>query len=195
VLHGSGIVGGKLHNEATITGDDASGITLTGNVSGKGDYKGKVTFQGMFSPGDSPALIQLENVVFGATNRLEMEIGGRMRGTEYDALDGKIFDLGGLLDVSLIDLGSGVFAPKLGDFLDLIDADHFNSDFAGFNLPVLGTGLMWEHVIDLEGNGMEAYRLLVAPGTSEVPEPGSMLLLVMAIIPLVILRSAASRAS
>jgi hypothetical protein len=187
VLHGAGTVGGRLQNEATIAGDGQGGITLTGDVLGKGDYKGKVTFQGSFSPGDAPALIQMQDVVFAATNQLQIEIGGRMRGTEYDALDGNSFNLGGALDVSLIDLGLGLLTPRLGDFFDLIDANEFSGDFTEFDLPTLMDALVWQHTIESEAGGLNAYRLQVVAGSNEVPEPSGLFLLLTGLIPLVVL--------
>src|SRR5205814_1737372 len=85
VVHGSGLVGGVLQNQAKITGDGAGGITLSGAVSGIGGFSGKVTFTGSLSPGNSPALVTGETMIFGLTNHLMMELGGSARGSQYDA--------------------------------------------------------------------------------------------------------------
>lgn len=146
-FHGSGVVGGSVVNNSTI-GGDKGGITFTGKVSGAGNYTGNVTFAGSFSPGNSPALIQAENITFAPTNILIMELGGRQRGTQYDAIDAKTVQLGGLLDVRL----TNNFVPSLGDSFDLINAQSVNGQFTvpyscpgGFGglcrLSATGTGL------------------------------------------------------
>src|SRR5262249_40872337 len=122
-LHGTGTVNGTVKNQAIIAGDGVGGITLTGAVSGAGNYQGHVTFTGSLSPGNSPALIHMGHGTFASTNPVFMELGGLARGSEYDAINAITLDLGGTLDVDLIDLGSGLFHPKLGDSFDLMMAE------------------------------------------------------------------------
>jgi hypothetical protein len=196
LLHGTGTVGGTLRNQATVQGDGATGITLTGAVSGAGIYLGKVTFTGGLSPGDSPALITGQTMVFGASNTLTMEIGGLTRCAEYDAIDAVEFDLGGTLEIDFVDLGGGMFNPHAGDFFDIMDAMNFVGAFSAFNLPTLSGGLVWENSLVDVGGGLRAYRLMVEmQQINATPEPDTMLLMMVGLMLLMLLRHRGGRVS
>jgi hypothetical protein len=84
----------------------------------------------------------------GAGGTLQIEIGGRTVGTQYDqlAVVGSA-TLGGALGVSLVNLGSGVFMPALNDTFTILSAaagrtGAFTTTAAG--LPALGGGLAWQ---------------------------------------------------
>lgn len=186
LLHGTGTVGGTVKNQAMIRGGGAGGITLTGDVSGAGNYEGTVIFTGSLSPGNSPALVTGNTMVFDASHVLKMELGGLARGSEYDAIDALLVDLGGTLNVSLLDLGLGLFNPQLGDFFDIMAAGNFLDDFSAFVLPMLSSGLMWTYgEIDLGVDG-HVYRLSVVQQQGNMPVPGTALLMMLGVMMLLL---------
>lgn len=184
LLHGTGTVGGPLRNAANVQGDGAGGITLTGAVSGPGGYKGSVTFAGSFTPGD-PVLITGENMIFASTNTLFMDIGGTVRGSDYDAIDALDFTLSGTLMESLIN----DFIPVAGDYFDIMDAPGFLGDFSTLDLPALSAGLSWEAMITELGSGEEAYRLEVVNQTVPTPESSSAIMLALGLGTLFLMRN------
>jgi len=102
-----------LVNNGHIGGNSAmEKITLNGYVKGVGTFD-NVTFSGTFSPGFSPATINMGgNVEFGESATLEIEIGGLTPGTQHDRVNiaGQA-TLNGTLELSLIN----GFVPAPGD--------------------------------------------------------------------------------
>jgi hypothetical protein len=172
-----------VKNQGVIQGL-ASGLVLTGAVSGAGNYQGTVTFDGSFGPGNSPALVTGENLIFGATNQLFIEIGGTTRGSQYDAIDADTLNLNGELAWKFINLGSGGFNAQAGDYFDILMAQDITGDFTNFNFTfaALDAGLYWTHEL-LTLNGFEVYRLEVAgsPDGGTVPEPATLFLVLLAL--------------
>ena len=153
--------------KGVLNGD---GGTLYGDVMMEG---------GTLAPGNSPGLMTFSDTIYLFDGTLAIEIGGRERGTEYDAIDVDTMVLGGTLEVSRYDLGNG-FAVAPGDEFDIIHSHGLAGDFAGFIFTGFDAGLSWTHgLIDL-GNGDVVYRLSVSG--SAVPLPGSALLLSGAIV-------------
>ena len=154
-----------------------------GDISGSGPYTGSGTvyFEGNILPGGSPGLVSVEgDMGLGLNSRTIMEIAGLGRGTEYDAFDiGGDLSLGGELEVSLYDLGSGLFAPQLGDSFDLFMADTISGDFDLLTLAALGGGLGWQLDVLADAIGItDIVRLSVV--TSAVPVPAAAWLFVPA---------------
>ncbi len=117
-------------------------VEFRGNVSGAGNFTGTglTTFRRDYRPGAGPT-----SVAFGgdlkfesSTANLLLEIGGTTAGTEYDQLTvGGSASLAGTLRVSLVDLGSGLFAPQAGNTFDIISAaGGISGQFSSF-LPAL----------------------------------------------------------
>jgi hypothetical protein len=75
-----------------------------------------------------------------------MELGGLLRGTEYDAFDvDGTLSLGGTLEVALFDLGGGLFAPQAGDTFDLFTADILQGSFGTLSYAaLLDPNLSWQ---------------------------------------------------
>ena len=75
---------------------------------------------------------------------LLVELGGTLQGAEYDHLvvNGQA-DLAGILDVSLIDLGSGLFEPAAGDRFQIVSAGSVQGRFDDAFLPPLASDLFW----------------------------------------------------
>jgi hypothetical protein len=101
--------------------------------------------------------------VFNGT--VALQIGGLIRGTDYDAIDvggAGALTFGGALDVSLID----GFAPASGDSFDLFDFTTGTGVFDPFDLPALTAGLTW----DTSGLYTNGTLTIVA---SAIPEPST----------------------
>ncbi len=139
-LVGHGTVIGSILNNGYIEGVGPSAddyLELRGYVRGVGDFAGTIAFSGVFSPGLSPTDSNVENVVMLPTNLLEIEIGGRTAGSQFDRISASGFaKLGGTLKVSLID----GFVPVLGDsFTFLLASNGITQQFSAFDFPTFGT--------------------------------------------------------
>ena len=64
-----------------------TGLTFNGYVKGIGTFDGNVMFSGTIAPGLSPANVTFDNIAFGESGTLEMELGGRQLGGQYDHLN------------------------------------------------------------------------------------------------------------
>lgn len=130
---------------AIIMNGDASGdsianyLEFTGYVKGVGTFN-NVAFSGTFSPGLSPALLTVGNVVLTPSNVLEIELGGLLRGSQYDAFDiTGTMSFAGQLKLTLINS----FTPSLGDQFNIFDGATVGS-FSSFFFPPLTVGLVWD---------------------------------------------------
>jgi len=126
---------------------------------------------GTLAPGNSPG----GTVITGDYTQLvdgifEVEIGGLFQGAEYDWLDvGGSAILGGTLDVSLFDFGSGLFEPSLGDYFDILTAETIEGEFDLLTLALLGDGLKWNVSYIINEFDTDYVRL----GVSQVPIPSA----------------------
>jgi hypothetical protein len=94
--------------------------------------------------GNSPGTATVDRFVQNRGHWI-VEIGGTAPGTEFDQLVvTRDADLGGSLEVQLVDLGAGVFAPSLGDTFAILVADTLRDDFNEVSLPGLAAGLFWQ---------------------------------------------------
>lgn len=163
------------HNGDEIRVSDGSNAVFFGTVSGSGAYTGTGTvfFEGTVLPGNSPGRVDVEgNLGLGVGSHTLMELGGLVRGDEYDAfaIGGNLF-LDGELEVSLFDLGGGLFAPQLGDSFDLFSAEVINGNFDLLTLATLGGGLGWNlDFLTDEIGSLDIARLSVV-SASTVPVP------------------------
>jgi len=136
-IQGAATINGRVINEGLVNGE--LGLILNGPVSGSGNYAGRVTFNGGFSPGTSPASVTGDWIIFGPGNVLTMELGGIVQGTEYDHINAnQLLTLGGTLDVQLIN----GFNPENHDTFDLLDGP-MEGQFSALDLPAVDEGLMW----------------------------------------------------
>lgn len=150
---------------AVIVNGDVAGtsfarpVTFTGYVKGVGTFDNTI-FAGTFAPGLSPALLTVGSIGFAPSNVLDMEIGGLLRGGQYDAIDatGSIL-LNGQLKLTLINS----FTPALGNQFDLFDGTLLGS-FSSFNFPPLLAGLYWDTSL-LYSNGIVQISLVPEPAT------------------------------
>ncbi len=152
---GSLTLGGST---ATVGGAD---IVNRGSIQGVGSFSANVTNLGTVGPGNSAGLIEfLGNYAQTAAGRLEIELGGTTQGSEYDLLSiTGTGSLNGTLDVSLIDLGGGLFMPSLGNTFEILTAaGGVLGSFATELLPALGGFLEWNVIY-----GTSNVLLAVAP--------------------------------
>ncbi|MCD4824765.1 MAG: autotransporter-associated beta strand repeat-containing protein [Phycisphaerae bacterium] len=169
---GSGAVsidGGLLRIAGGATQDNAISFSASGGtLGGTGTIRSDITIGNgsTVGPGASPGLLTIDGDYTQQTGAaMEMELGGLIRGDEYDALviTGTA-DLAGTLDVVLY----GGFDPAEGDTFDILDWGTLatGSQFDTINLPGLSGGLVW--------NTSNLYN------TGEItvtPEPATMTLL------------------
>ncbi len=136
-----------VHNGAEIRTSAGSSTVFLGDVSGAGAFTGTGTVfvEGDLRPGNSPTQqLFAGDLILASTTTTTMELGGLLRGTEYDAINiGGLFSMAGILDVVLYDLGGGLFLPQSGDSFNLFDWGTVSGSFGTINLPALGDGLTW----------------------------------------------------
>ncbi len=162
---------GTLRNRSTGELTLANGATL--------DDVGVVN-DGLLLVGNSPGIASVDRFENTADGTWLVEIGGHLGGIEHDVLQVTAGDalLGGLLDVELIDTGSGLFLPLVGDEFTVLTAV---GDVIGMFVedPVsyaAGHSFHWEvlyHPHDV--------TLRLAEIGDLVPEPNSALLMVCGI--------------
>lgn len=145
-------------------GGELEVFNITGNLTNTG---------GILAPGASPGLLTIEGDYTQLVDAfLEIELGGLVRGDEYDALDvtGNL-TLAGTLDVVWYD----GFTAALGNTFDIFDWGTIDGMLAGtfdtINLPDLDFGLFWD-ISSLYADGS-----IFVTGTDPIPEPATMLLL------------------
>jgi len=160
------IINGDVNGDSNI-----NYLEFTGYVKGVGTFN-NVAFSGTFSPGLSPTLMTVGNVVLTPSNVLDMEIGGLNRGSQYDAFDiNALMALNGTMKVTLLN----TFMPNIGDQFLLFQGPQAGN-FSGFNLAPLVPGRMWDTSQLYTGGILKVVA---------VPEPGTVLLLAMGLAGLV----------
>jgi len=100
--------------------------------------------------------------VLGTSSTTEIELGGTVRGDEYDAI---IVDGDFTLDGSLNVLKIGGYAPQAGDLFDILDFEpaKLSGLFSTVSLPALASGLDWDQT-----NLYTTGELLVSLATSQI---------------------------
>lgn len=148
-------------NNGAINGTSvAQPITMTGFVKGVGSLN-NVNMLGTYSPGLSPAAVNLGSMAYGAGSTTIVELGGVLAGAHYDQLNhtGQA-SLGGTLTVELID----GFVPAIGNTFTILTAsDSVVGTFASIDLPTLPAGLDWQ--VQTTGNSVQLkiVELNIAP--------------------------------
>jgi hypothetical protein len=148
-------------------------VTLQGGVlTGSGHITGTVhNSAGTIAAGNSPGRLTITgDYTQAAAATFEAQLGGLLAGTQYDVLDvsGNAF-LDGTLSVSLLDLGSGLFAPQTGDYFDILSAEQLHGAFSILSLAALADpNQFWrvDYLTDAYGS-TDVVRLSVLA----VPEP------------------------
>jgi len=167
---GTLIVGGELNvnNRLKVWGEgrtvlllgtvNAVSVEVFGRLEGSGNINAASThITGAVAP--SRFSFATAKLVFSgdftqlAGSTLEIQLGGLVPETEFDVIQlaGTALLNGGLLHVSLVDLGAGLFAPSLGDEFAILTTGTFDPtdgqyDPADISLPALAGGLGWDVV-------------------------------------------------
>ena len=129
--------------QATAVGSSVSSVVFFGSYNGGVTGGGTAFLEGDHRPGNSPALVAFGgDVAYGGLSQLVIEIGGTMRGSEYDAVDATgAVALSGTLDATLV----GGFLPDAGDTFQLLGAvGGVDGTFAAELLPALYGGLYFD---------------------------------------------------
>jgi len=138
-------------------------LTFTQFVTGGGTLTGNIEFKGTYSPGNSPAIVSVGNVLLDPTSVLIMEFAGDTLGM-YDQLD--IYGVAALNGTLDLDLLYG-FTPSADQHFDIFDGKT-TGEFARIILPELSSGLSW-NTSNLYSTGVISI--------SGVPEPSALALL------------------
>ena len=158
-----GVINGDVRSPGNSIVNVIGTATFNGLFKGGAGFSGTqnlVTFNGGYSPGDSPAAVSFGgSVAFGSGNTLTMELAGTNAGAQYDQLNvGDTATLGGTLEVVL----TNGFVPAAGEVFHLINAAQQTNAFTTVNLPALGAGLAWDNQIAANGS----IAVVTAPGGS-----------------------------
>jgi len=126
--------------------------------------------QGLLMIGDSPGIADVGAFENAATATWLVEIGGHLAGVEFDSMivGGGDANLDGLIDVSLIDAGGGLFLPETGDeFTILTSLGGVFGEFLNSPISILNDGTLYQWEVLYHPNDV---TLRVA-SISSVPEP------------------------
>jgi autotransporter-associated beta strand protein/T5SS/PEP-CTERM-associated repeat protein len=144
ILAGGQTIARNLRNDADVVAMGETPLTLTGELSGTGQFTGDFVFAGTTRPGNSPGLLEVEgDLTFGADHIFEVEVGGLERGTGVDAVDiSGALDLDGTLRVVLID----GFVPAKGDRFRVFAASSYSGEVTALDVAnaALPQNLRWD---------------------------------------------------
>ena len=151
------MTGGALLADTILTSGDfvmTGGLVAVGGVTGDLDVT-----DGTVAPGASAGVTDVQgDLLLRAGSTLEIEIGGTDP-SEFDrVVVGELAAIQGGLDVSLIDLGGGIFLPEPTDAFTVLTA---NSFFGAFTNVADGARLE-------TSNGVGSFLVEYSPGTSTV---------------------------
>ncbi|WP_158279765.1 autotransporter-associated beta strand repeat-containing protein [Coraliomargarita sinensis] len=157
ILAGGQTIARNLSNDAEVIAMGETPLTLTGELSGTGQFTGDFVFAGTTRPGNSPGLMTVDgDLALGAGHIFEVEIGGYERGTSYDAVDvSGALDLDGTLRVVLVD----GFVPAKGDRFRIFTASSYTGEIAALDVAgaILPGHLRWD-VSELGTSGVLKVR-------------------------------------
>ncbi len=159
---------GDVDNNGIISVGNGSRLILAGNYSGAGVIEGAngiTEFNGFISPGNSPALLDIEgDAVIGDSSIVTFELSGENRADEFDAIDtGGVLTLDGVLEITLTD----GYVPEPGQSFLLIQAGEIKGSFDSIQLPDVDG-------VEFEINATQtALRLDVSAGNTPSNQSGS----------------------
>ena len=165
--------------QGTLVNNSTEGLTLEDGVSL--DQTGLVN-GGLLEVGDSPGFAAVDRFENTADGTWLVEIGGHVAGSEFDLLLVALgaTELDGLIEVDLIDAGTGLFLPQIGDeFTVLTSFGGVNGTFQ--NEPVsfaAGQSYHWEVLYNPNDVTLKLVDINI------VPEPGTIMLLASPILAL-----------
>ena len=132
----------------SAVGNSVSTAVFFGAFTGDGfTGGGDVHLLGDLRPGNSPGDILMQgNLFLSASTTTQIELGGLTLGVEYDSLSisGDV-QFAGSLAVELIDVGEGLFEPRIGDQFVIATYASHSGEFAIERLPALSQpGASWQ---------------------------------------------------
>lgn len=156
-------------------------VDARGALGGSGSVRGSLVVAGVFAPGHSPGLVEVEgDFALESDAVLEIELAG----TDPEDFDRILVEgtatLSGVVNVVLLD----GFVPGLGDTFEVILAQAIQDAGAVFDLPDLGPDLLLQLSIATTDAGQALVFSSVATAGAAgaaVPEPGTALLLAAAL--------------
>jgi autotransporter-associated beta strand protein len=101
---GNATINGDFVNNGQVNGPSTSGqwLTFTQDVTGAGSTTGNVNYAGSYSPGNSPAVVSVENIAFDPTSQLTMEFAGSGSGQFDQLLVSGMATIDGTLNLSML---------------------------------------------------------------------------------------------
>ena len=125
-------------NNGTLSGNSSEQpLYVNSLIKGVGTLN-NVVIQGTFSPGFSPTLSVNGVVTYADQSNIEIELGGLLKGSQYDRIEHELAALAGQLDVKLIE----GFLPMPGDLFEVIaSAQPFVGSLNSVQMPVFENGI------------------------------------------------------
>ncbi|MDP2809924.1 MAG: PEP-CTERM sorting domain-containing protein [Rhodocyclaceae bacterium] len=156
----------NFRNNGSVTVTNGATATFFGLVNGTGNFLGggAKEFAGGYSPGNSPALVNLSGPFAFTSGAVTMELGGTTPGSGHDKIvfDGPVTLSGASLEV----IYWNGWTAGAGQTYDLFDWNGgLTGSFSGVSLPTLGGGLLAWNTSQLYTTGDIS--------VTAVPEPGS----------------------
>jgi T5SS/PEP-CTERM-associated repeat protein len=133
------VLAGQSDVQVSGVGGTLGKVVFFGSYNGGVSGGGTAFIEGDHRPGASPARVGFGgDLVYGSGATLDIELGGTVRGSQYDAVDvAGITVLDGILDVSLID----GFQPHAGDVFTVMTFAGHSGDFATYQGLDVGNGV------------------------------------------------------
>ena len=148
IIDGDSTFTSEVNQEGTFEIATGANATFSENFFGNSILgEGTARFEDTVKPNQISSPLNIAgNAELGSTAELEIAIGGTTS-TEYDQVSvGNSLTLGGVLGISLIDLGTGLFAPTVGDEFQLLSASSISGTFDEVHLPFISNKQQWQLV-------------------------------------------------
>jgi len=155
-------------NQGIVTGPVGNNgfFRFADRVDGDGDYAGNVEFLNIFSPGNSTARVEAENLRLVTSSTLMIEVGGTTPGSGpngHDQVDVTAnASLGGGLDITLLNS----FAPDYFNEFKILTADTRNGKFDSVTGALVNPDMILAPVYDHNGIGVTLVAAL--PGDANL---------------------------
>lgn len=179
IATGNAQVNGTFKNQGTVNGSLVANelLEFTGNVSGEGDFTGNILLSDSFDPGNSTASVSFENLQFGESHELNLEIGGLLAGDEFDRLTvAGDLTIDGQLNIELID----GFQLGTNDVFEIIDVDGtLTGQFDGLDHGDLFGNFGGQDLFISYKYG-DGNNVALVSNIAAVPEPASFLIMAFA---------------
>ncbi|QDV44244.1 Extracellular serine protease precursor [Stieleria neptunia] len=137
--------GGVLQIDGAHTGGGDYTVNAGGTLGGNGTIGSAVIVNagGHLAPGASAGTLSVDDLTLSPDAHFDVELGGTTAGSGYDRLLASSATLGGVLSVSLLDLGDGMFQPLPTDTFTVLVSEAslsgaFDNVASGQRLETLG---------------------------------------------------------